>query len=449
MGLPLVREFDASRSVALFAALVCVLSAVAAGAAPALFSARANLNQVLKEGGRGGTSGGASHRLRSLLVISEVALAAVALAGAGLFARSFDNARKINPGFDSSGVLFARIFMDGTTLSAGQQADFALRLRRKLETEPGVQAAGYSDFTPLSTTAGPYNRVEPAGYVPAPGESMMLSRAMVAPGIFDLMRIPLLDGRDFRDEDETKAPLAMIVNQAFARRFFHGRTLWDARCASSRSGPPSSRWRTIAAISAPPNHRSRTSTFPAGNSSSACTSSTTSCAPPAIRGNSYRPCGATSWPPIRGPPRSTPCRSPNTPRCRSSREKVAAILMGTLGAMCLFLAALGLYSVMSSRGESARAGNRHPYGDGRAAQRRHRHGSPARDGAGPGGTGCGTAVAFAVARLVAAMLVGLSAADPATFAGTTLFLALVALGAAWLPAYRATRNDPMIALRQQ
>ena len=149
-GSPSLGNSTLNGRIAVFSALCCLLSALVAGAVPALFSARANLNEVLKEGGRSGIAGGATHSTRSLLVIAEVALAAVALVSAGLFARSFQNARKIHPGFDSGNVLFGRFFLEGTTFSSAQQGEFAIRLRRNLQTERGIQAVSYSDFTPLA-----------------------------------------------------------------------------------------------------------------------------------------------------------------------------------------------------------------------------------------------------------------------------------------------------------
>src|SRR5206468_1539136 len=142
---------------------------------------------------------------RNLLVVAEVALATVALISAGLFARSFQNARQIQTGFDTANVLFGRFFLEGTGFSSQQQRAFAARLRRNLQTAPGIQTVSYSDFTPLSVTAGPYNRIEPEGYLRSPGESMNVNRALVSPGYFETMRIPLLSGRDFRESDDSAA----------------------------------------------------------------------------------------------------------------------------------------------------------------------------------------------------------------------------------------------------
>jgi predicted permease len=448
IGLPIAREFDLNGRIAGFTALCCVLSTLAAGAAPALFSTRANLNDVLKEGGRTGMSG-ATHRTRSLLVIAEVALAAVALVGAGLFARSFQNAREIHPGFDSANVLFGRFFLEGATFSVAQQGRFALRLRRNLEAEPEIQGASYSDFTPLGTTAGPYDRVEPEGYARAPGESLDVNRAMIAPGYFALLRIPLLSGRDFAESDDAQAAPVMIVNEAFARRYFQGRGpvgrrvrlygKWtrviglahDSKYFSPAVSPQpffylafrqfQGRLRELyffVRTAGPPEQAIPTLRRVVGATDSAA--------------SSFHAVALSEYTQIALFP-----------------QKVAASLMGSLGFMCLFLATLGLYSVMSCavNQRAQEIGVRMAMG----AQPGNVTGMVVRQGMGLAlaGLAIGIAAAFAAARLVSGMLIHVSACDPATFAGAALFLAAVALAATWLPARRATRIDPMIALRQQ
>src|SRR5439155_13242877 len=137
-------------------ALACVTAALISGISPAMFVFRSNLNEVLKEGSRSDTAGAASHRTRSLLVIGEVALATIALVGAGLFVRSFHNIRAIHPGFDSANVLFGRFFIETAGYSRDQIEQFATRLKERMLAAPGVETTSYTDFVPLSTTAGPW-----------------------------------------------------------------------------------------------------------------------------------------------------------------------------------------------------------------------------------------------------------------------------------------------------
>jgi predicted permease len=450
VGLPIVREFTMSGRIGAFIGLICVLSALAAGLAPALFSARANLNEVLKEGGRSGMAGGASHGARSLLVISEVALATVALVSAGLFARSFENARDIRPGFDSSNVLFSRFFLEGAAFSPAQQQAFAARLRSNLQAASGVEAVSYSDFTPLSVTAGPYAGVEPEGYSPSRGESMKVNRAIVSPDYFAVMRIPLLAGRDFRDSDDAKSAPVMIVNQAFTRRFFR------TEAAVGRRVKIFGKWATVVGVARDSKYFSPAELpqphfyLPARQALQGLlrelyvfirTAGDPEQAIPLLRRVvAATDSGASSFHAVRLSEYTQLSLFP---------QRVAASLMASLGVMCLFLAALGLYSVMSCavNQRAQEIGVRMAMGARPAAV----IGMLVRQGMLLALTGlvAGVAAAFAVTRLVASMLIHVSASDPATFVASALFLALVALLSTWLPARRATRIDPMIALRQQ
>ena len=314
IGLPIVREFDLNGRIGAFIALICVLSALAAGLAPALFSARANLNEVLKEGGRSGMAGGASHGARSLLVISEVALATVALVSAGLFARSFQNAREIRPGFDSANVLFGRFFLEGAAFSPEQQRAFAARLRSNLQAASGVEAVSYSDFTPLSVTAGPYAGVEPEGYSRSRGESMNVNRAIVSPDYFAVMRIPLLAGRDFRDSDDAKSAPVMIVNQAFARRIFR------TEAAVGRRVRVFGKWVTVVGVARDSKYFSPAEPpqphfyLPARQSLARAPARALLLHSDRRRSGAgdSRCCGGWSRLPIRGPPRFMPCGYPST-----------------------------------------------------------------------------------------------------------------------------------------
>lgn len=449
IGIPIARDFDLNFRIALFAAFCCVLSALAAGVVPALFSARANLNAVLKEGGRSGMAGGVTHSTRSLLVISEVALAAVALVGAGLFARSFQNAREIRPGFDSSHVLFGRFFLEGAALSSEQQGDFAIRLRRNLQSQARVEAVSYSDFTPLSTTAGPYDPVEPEGYARTPGESMNVNRAQISAGYFDTMQIPLLAGRDFTDADTPASARVLIVNQAFARRYFHTENPIGRRVNIY------GKWLTVVGLARDSKYFSPAESpqphfyLPIRQSSVKLrelyfflrTPGEPEQAIPLLRrvvaatdsaASSFHAVSLAEYTEISLFP-----------------QKVAASLMASLGIMCLLLAALGLYSVMSCavNQRAQEIGVRMAMGarPGQVIGMLVRHGMVLA----LAGLAAGIVAAFAATRVISGMLVRVGPTDPATFLAVALFLALVALIASWLPARRVTRIDPMIALRQQ
>ena len=137
-----------------FTLLIAVVATLLSGTAPALLIARSGLNETLKEGGRSGGAGSGSHRLRGLLVVSEMALAMVALIGAGLFYRSFRNASGIQPGFDRTNVSVSQFYLSYAGYSAEEQRDFCRTLRERMESKPGVIGVTYSDVVPMSTASG-------------------------------------------------------------------------------------------------------------------------------------------------------------------------------------------------------------------------------------------------------------------------------------------------------
>jgi hypothetical protein len=158
-----------------------------------------------------------------------MALAVVALIGAGLFIKSFRVAGGIPPGFDASHVALADMSLSAASYDAQQADSFCRRVREQLERQPGVTAVSYADYVPLSVAAGSWEDLEIQGYVPAPGENMKLWRTLAAPGYFDLLKISILQGRDFDLRDDRAAAPVMIVNQEFTRRFLPRQTAVGAK----------------------------------------------------------------------------------------------------------------------------------------------------------------------------------------------------------------------------
>jgi putative ABC transport system permease protein len=163
-----------------------------------------------------------SHYLRRLLVVSEVALALVALVGAGLFVKSFEAAQKLSPGFDPEKVLLVGLDLSASQYSAAQGKVFFRDLRQRLEALPGVKAVSYAEDVPLGFDGGSWEDVQIEGYVPLPAENMKIYRNLVAPGYLDVMGIPLIDGRDFRETDDEQSTSVVIVNETFVKRFLAG-----------------------------------------------------------------------------------------------------------------------------------------------------------------------------------------------------------------------------------
>ncbi|HLK63295.1 MAG TPA: ABC transporter permease [Bryobacteraceae bacterium] len=448
VGFPIVTAYALNPRILLFTAAACMATALISGVSPALFVFRSNLNEVLKEGSRSDTAGAASRRTRSLLVVGEVALATVALLGAGLFLQSFHNARAIEPGFEAGHVLFGRFFLDATGFSRGEVPQFASRLKQRLLASPGVDVVSYSNVVPLSTTAGPYYDVTVPGYTPAPGESPNASSAMVGPDYFATMRIPLLEGRDFTDRDDPSSGPVSIVNQAFAQRYFHGESPVGRKIDAAGKS-----WRIVGMAKDSkyfsPTEAARPYLYlpfrQSDRSAAELDVLVRTAGNPADAIPLFRKAVADTDGSVTAF-HTIPLNEYTVLATYS--QKVTASLMGTLALMCLLLAALGLYSVMSYTVSQRTA----EIAIRTAMGARPRNVITMVIGQGMvlalAGVVIGAAAALAATHAVAGMLIGVSAADPATFAVVTLFLLVLAAIATWLPAFRATRIDPLPALRK-
>jgi predicted permease len=436
----------------LFTMLIALMATLIAGAAPALWSARSDLNQTLKEGGRGGRAGTHSHRLHGILVTSEVALATVALVGAGLFFASFRRASAINPGFDTARTSVSQFYLSYAGYTAQEQWQFCRTLRERLEAMPGIVGVSYSDVVPMSTPSGagasPWHQVSVEGYAPGRDEQMMIHRATVPPGYFKLLGIPLLEGRDFTEADESGAPMVIIVNQTFAERYFHGRNP-IGRKVSVENDPAT----VVGVVKNTKYHTPMEEPIPFFYI-------------PFRQwfrpGLNFAVFIKTQGDPMRMIPalrREALALNPDAVFTAQSlaeattrslyAQKVAATLLGVVGMVSLLLAAIGLYSVMSYAvsQRTQEMGIRMALG----AQPASVLGLVLKEGMKLTAPGLlvGIAAALAAARLVSGMLFTVDANDPATFAVSTAFLVLIAALAAAIPARRATRVNPMTALRAE
>jgi predicted permease len=448
-ALPLALDGSISLRTLLFSILMGALTALLAGAAPALLSARANLNESLKETGRSDSARSHSHRLRSLFVVAEIALATIAIAGAGLFIRSFQGASSIHPGFDVTGIMAADFNLSPAGYTAEEQRDFCVRLREKLEAAPGIAGASYSDVVPLTVGGSPWHQITVEGYTPAQGEDMNLHRSLVPPGYFSLLRIPVLEGRDFTEADDAKAPPVMIVNQAFARRFFAGREPVGRRVRLEGG------WRTIVGVVKDTRYFTPIEApvpyffvpfrqfFAPGLNFSFFVKAN---GDPAFAIETLRR-HARALNPDAAVYNPMPLAESITMALYPQR--VAASLLSVLGALSLLLASVGLYSVMSHSvsQRTAEIGVRMALG----AKPADVIAMVARQGMTllVPGLLLGAAASFALSRLVSSFLYRVGSADPLTYAATILFLAVCTLLACFFPALRATRVNPIEALRAE
>ncbi len=447
-GLPVELDFTLNADMLAFTALLCCAGSVLTGLAPALHSVKSGLLDALKEGGRSGTPGAGQTRTRGLLVVSEVSLALVALVGTALFARSFQNAQAIHPGFDASNVLFAQYHLDTFCQNPEQRAQFCYRLRDRVQALSGIATVSFGNTVPLDIGTGPRSDFQVEGYTPRPNEQMSVSSATVAPGFFDTLRIPLLEGRDFTERDDRESAPVLIVNRTFAERYLRGTSPVGRRVLLDGA------WSNVAGLVQDSKYHRLTE-------------------PPTP--HIYLPYrqhhGGEFWTAffIRtvGPARASfaavrreaAAIDPNAgvaevmefeERVAGSlyAQKVAAALLSVLGAVSLLLAALGMYSVLAYA----------------VGEREHEFGIRLALGAEPSdvlalvlrrgmaltaaGLVVGTVLAIVAMRMSAGLLVGVTPGDPLAIAGSALFLGAIALLASYLPARRATKVDPVIMLRQ-
>ena len=449
MGFPVQFDFSLNGDMLGFTILLCCAGALLTGLAPALHSVGNGLVEGLKEGGRSDTPGAGQNRTRSLLVVSEVALALVALVGTALFTRSFQNARAIDPGFDASNVLFAKYHLDTFCSNADDRARFCFRLRDRISALPGIADVSFANVVPLELGIGSLSEIRVEGYVPGPSEQMRVSSGPIAPRFFDTLRIPVLEGRDFTERDDRDSPPVVIVNQSFARRYFKGAS------PVGRKVQVDGAWSTVAGLVRDSKYHNLMEPptpyiyFPyrQRHGGEFWTAFFIRTAGPARASMAAIRREGAAIDPNAGV--SEVVEFEETVAGALYAQKVAASLLTVLGGVSLLLAALGLYSVLAYT----------------VSQRRHEFGIRLALGAEPAdvvrlvlrrgltltaaGVVLGAVLAIAAMRMAAGLLVGVSPGDPPAIAGSALFLGLVAVLASYLPARRATKVDPVVTLRQQ
>ena len=453
--LPRLQEINLDGRVLGFTMLAAVLSGLLFGLAPALQASRPDLNESLKEGGRAGTESHRRRRLRSSLVVAEVALTLVLLVGAGLLLRSFMQLQDVNPGFQPEHLLSAQISLPPAKYNEDQKIiSFHQELLNRTKNLPGVEAAAISMSLPpnLLQINNPFG-IE--GRVLPPGQARPLAEEMtISPDYFTVLGVPLMRGRFFTDNDKAGSPQVMIINEAMARRYFPNEDPVGKRLQTGDPSP-NSPWETIVGVVGNVKYQGleaeETPTMYVPYTTPGWVSWSRSMYVAVRTAGEPLALSAALRQQVRDLDQDIPVfnlktmdqvmhESVTEPRFRTS-------LLGLFAAVALVLAGIGIYGVISY----AVTERTHEIGVRMAlgAQSRDVLRLVIQQGMKPAliGIVIGLAASLALTRLMKVMLFGVSATDPLTFAMIALLLIAVALLACWIPARRATKVDPMIALR--
>jgi predicted permease len=442
---PLQLGLNIDWRVLTFAILTAVLTCIAFGLAPAFRSSRTELGAVLKAGGRGMTAGRRRFSFQRTLVISQIAFSLVLLAGALLFVRSFWNLITLDPGFTESGILLTQATF--RFVPADRYGAFKHELLQQVRSIPLVEAAATSTHVPLNNSFWSLGiRI---------GSAEAESRfTWVSPGYFDTMRIPLLAGRDFNERDGVKSQHVAIVNETFARVFLGGvNPIGKTFRTVPEQNFPEAEYEIVGLVKdtkysdlrdpVPPISFAPDPQFPDSWYWTAIFIRSSS--PPAAVSSAVREKLSRLYPDLK----MEQHMFENSIQEGLVRERMMAVLSGFFGVLAALLAMIGLYGVISYI----------------IAMRRNEIGIRMALGATQDnvvgivlrqtlvllalGVGIGLLLAVVATRGAQALLFGLRPNDPISLLGAALFLAGVALGASLWPAYRATRVDPMKALRYE
>ncbi len=448
-NLPRAEEIGMDWRVLGFTSALSLLTGLVFGLAPAWQSSRLDLHTELKESGRGSTGG--RGRLSDLLVVSELALALVLLAGAGLLINSFWRLSRVDAGFEAAHALTMQISLPGARYpESAQQIAFFDQVIARVGALPGVQAVGVASAIPLTG----WQNTTPFLAEGRQEMSQQEELDTVSPDYFRAMGIPLEAGRTFTEQDQRDAPRVVIVSQGLARRYWPDENPIGKRLRFP--GPPNEPWRTIVGIvgdikqASLAGEATREYYLPHLQDNWGFTSSMT-----LVVRTTVEPSGLIGavHEQVRAVDKDLPIYNVKTMEQMRAQSAAAhrfqALLLGSFAAIALSLAAVGIYGVMAYA----------------VAHRTRELGLRLALGAQAGdvlklilarglklilfGVAIGLLAALALTRWMETLLFGVRPTDPLTFGTIALVLIVVALLACWIPARRATKVDPLIALRYE
>ena len=459
VAIPRLDTIHLDATVLGFTLLLSLATGILFGLLPALLVSRLELSEALQQGVKGAGGPQGRHRLRNALVVAEVALALVLVTGGALMIRSFVNLQSGELGFEVRNLLTARLQLPGHKYgdSAKRQA-FVDQLTARIRSLPGVEAVGITPFLPLSGWSGSRRFFIQGEAAPAPGREPQAEIRIVNEDYFHALRIPLTRGRAFAETDRPDSPNVLIVNETLARRFFPGQDPIGRRLRLQPFGPEGNpddprQWREIVGVAGDVRHYGLARApepelyfaYRQGPMDLVCLAIRTNQEPEAL-GKSLREAVWAVDPdqPVLGLMSMERMASESV-----TMQRVSTHLMGFFAAMALLLAALGIYGVMAYTvaQRAPEIGVRVALG----ASAGQVLGLVLREGMGLAGLGAavGLAASLALTRLLTSLLFGVSATDPASFAGVLLLVVAAAFLACVIPARRAMRVDPMVALRSE